>query len=330
MTARAWRWSRRRSWARRAHALGRLAAHGMRVRGQRPRHRRRRSRCRRRPRRTWSSPRSRQAGGVAIADTTDVASLAGGAAAIGAALDAFGRVDVVGEQRRVRRWWWDARRAGRRGARRPVRGALQGDGRDHERGVPGDACPGATGASSTPSRRSRSTLGSTEASATARRRPRCGRRRCTRPDAGADAGITVNAISPGAPHPHERTRPRRRVPRRGVGRARPARRSTWRGSSPTWRRRTAGDITGRIIHAGRRGGAGVHDHPHRPLRSGGTARADPRLTDCGQVADGRSCRRVSGLGTRACAWRGRRRVPRRRRRWRTARRRSRARGRWRR
>jgi NAD(P)-dependent dehydrogenase (short-subunit alcohol dehydrogenase family) len=35
------------------------------------------------------------AGGVAIADTTDVASLAGGAAAIGAALDAFGRVDVV-------------------------------------------------------------------------------------------------------------------------------------------------------------------------------------------------------------------------------------------
>jgi NAD(P)-dependent dehydrogenase (short-subunit alcohol dehydrogenase family) len=35
------------------------------------------------------------AGGVAIADTTDVASLAGGAAAIGAALDAFGRIDVV-------------------------------------------------------------------------------------------------------------------------------------------------------------------------------------------------------------------------------------------
>ena len=36
-----------------------------------------------------------EAGGVAIADTTDVASLAGGAAAVGAALDAFGRVDVV-------------------------------------------------------------------------------------------------------------------------------------------------------------------------------------------------------------------------------------------
>ena len=35
------------------------------------------------------------AGGEAIVDTTDVASLAGGAAAVGAALDAFGRVDVV-------------------------------------------------------------------------------------------------------------------------------------------------------------------------------------------------------------------------------------------
>jgi NAD(P)-dependent dehydrogenase (short-subunit alcohol dehydrogenase family) len=36
-----------------------------------------------------------EAGGVAIADTTDVASFAGGAAAVGAALDAFGRLDVV-------------------------------------------------------------------------------------------------------------------------------------------------------------------------------------------------------------------------------------------
>jgi NAD(P)-dependent dehydrogenase (short-subunit alcohol dehydrogenase family) len=35
------------------------------------------------------------AGGVAVADTTDVASLAGGAAAVAAALDAFGRIDVV-------------------------------------------------------------------------------------------------------------------------------------------------------------------------------------------------------------------------------------------
>ena len=35
------------------------------------------------------------AGGVAVVDTADVASLAGGAAAVGAAVDAFGRIDVV-------------------------------------------------------------------------------------------------------------------------------------------------------------------------------------------------------------------------------------------
>jgi NAD(P)-dependent dehydrogenase (short-subunit alcohol dehydrogenase family) len=35
------------------------------------------------------------AGGTAVADTTDVASLAGGAAAVATALDAFGRIDVV-------------------------------------------------------------------------------------------------------------------------------------------------------------------------------------------------------------------------------------------
>ena len=34
-------------------------------------------------------------GGVAVGDTTDVASIAGGAAAVGVALDAFGRIDVV-------------------------------------------------------------------------------------------------------------------------------------------------------------------------------------------------------------------------------------------
>ena len=35
------------------------------------------------------------AGGVAVVDTADVASLGGGAAAVGAAVDAFGRIDVV-------------------------------------------------------------------------------------------------------------------------------------------------------------------------------------------------------------------------------------------
>jgi NAD(P)-dependent dehydrogenase (short-subunit alcohol dehydrogenase family) len=35
------------------------------------------------------------AGGVAVVDTTDVASVAGGAAAVAVALDAFGRIDVV-------------------------------------------------------------------------------------------------------------------------------------------------------------------------------------------------------------------------------------------
>jgi NAD(P)-dependent dehydrogenase (short-subunit alcohol dehydrogenase family) len=35
------------------------------------------------------------AGGAAVVDTTDVASLAGGAAAVAHALDAFGRIDVV-------------------------------------------------------------------------------------------------------------------------------------------------------------------------------------------------------------------------------------------
>ena len=87
------------------------------------------------------------AGGVAVADTTDVASIAGGAAAVAVALDTFGRIDVVVNNAGLRQRWGQRRASRRRRARCLARGALQGDGRHDERGVPVRCGPSATGGS---------------------------------------------------------------------------------------------------------------------------------------------------------------------------------------
>ena len=68
-----------------------------------------------------------EAGGMAIVDTTDVASLAGGRRRDRGSARRVRPRRRRREQRRVREWWRHRRRAGRSGARRPVRGALHGD-----------------------------------------------------------------------------------------------------------------------------------------------------------------------------------------------------------
>ena len=73
---------------------------------------------------------------MAVVDTTDVASLAGGAAAVAAALDTFGRIDVVVNNAGFAGGGGTVGESRRRRARRLVRGALQGDGRHDERRVP--------------------------------------------------------------------------------------------------------------------------------------------------------------------------------------------------
>ena len=122
---------------------------------------------------------------------------------------------------------------------------------------------------------------------------------------GADAGITVNAISPGA-------RTRMSAPaldagfREGASDALDLRPEHVARVVAYLASEDAGDITGRIIHAA--GGAVREYTTTRTGRSELVARlrAGPRLTDCGRAADGRSCRAVSGpeLGRALGAERG--------------------------
>ncbi len=133
----------------------------------------------------------------------------------------------------------------------------------------------------------------------------------------------------GRTHPHERTRPRRRVPGGGVRRRSTCARSTWPGSSPTSRRRTpATSPAGSSMRPAGRCGSTRPPAPVDPTWWTGSRRSSAdRLRNGPRMDDPRPGQRP---GTSGCAWRGTPRVPRRRRRWRTARPRSRARGRWRR
>ena len=112
-------------------------------------------------------------GGRAVADTTDVASIQGGVAAVLVALDAYGRIDIVVNNAGFAHGGGEVEH--------PIDAELDALFGVHYKAALGTISAAfgpmraqASGESSTPSPRSRSTLGWPRASATDPRRPRCG------------------------------------------------------------------------------------------------------------------------------------------------------------